>query len=157
METEEWKQIVIDGIEWNYEVSTHGRVKNTKDIILKQYETYNGYLKVMLWKDGKLRNFKVHRLVGIMFIPNPHGYTTINHKDHNRQNNCIENLEWMSLKNNSIDGAKQIQRRVKCIETGIIYDSISQASRETGLDRSSIRKVCRGKLKTCGKLHWEYT
>ena len=50
----------------------------------------------------------------------------------------------------------QMAKRIRCIETQVIYDSVQQASRETGLNDGNIIKCCKGKLKTCGKLHWEY-
>lgn len=90
----------VDGEIWNiipnhssYYVSTKGRVKSHKwgkEILLKQSLSEKGYLMVRLDK----KTYKVHRLVAIAFIKNPNNYKEINHKDENKQNNCIENLEW---------------------------------------------------------------
>lgn len=92
---EVWKQIEIDGIEWNYEVSTWGNVRNVKTGgIIKPYENNSGYLQIHLYNNGKHKAPYVHRLVAIAFIPNPHNKRTVNHKDHNRQNNHVDNLEW---------------------------------------------------------------
>lgn len=59
-----------------------------------------GYLTVGLWKNGKAKTRSIHRLVAIAFIPNPNNLDTVNHKDFNRHNNNVENLEWMSLSDN---------------------------------------------------------
>lgn len=94
---EEWKAIA--GYEEVYEISNLGRVKSLKygkEKILKPGKTENGYLQVQLWRDGKIKNFLVHRLVAEAFIPNPEGLPEINHIDEVKDNNCVENLEWVS-------------------------------------------------------------
>ena len=65
-----------------------------------QIPNQKGYLEVKLIKDGKPIKYKVHRLVGETFIPNPKGLKTINHKDLNKRNNTLENLEWLSHSDN---------------------------------------------------------
>lgn len=87
---EQWKQIVIDGVEYNYSVSTHGRVRNDKTgQFLKPSVIRDGYLQVGLYKDKKTKQLQVHRLVAIMFIPNdePTVKTIVHHLDHNWANN----------------------------------------------------------------------
>ena len=147
---EEWKQIEHDGIKYNYEISTEGRVRNMKTgRIMVQSDNGRGYLYVVL----KKKSFRVNRLVAIAFIPNPNNYSDVNHKDKNRHNNRVENLEWIPHDEHV---QKNKGRKVKCIETNTIYDSTRQASRETGIAQPNIIKVCQGKLKTCGGFHWEY-
>jgi len=86
---ETWKK--IDGFE-EYEVSDWGRVRRGERV-LRGSDT-KGYMRVCLCKDNT-RTFKlIHRLVGLAFIPNPDNKPTINHIDHNRSNNHLENLEW---------------------------------------------------------------
>lgn len=100
-----WKD--IEGYKGYYQVSSRGRVKGLLRTIDKGYygkqvypETImntfesNGYIMVTLRKDGTKHNYKVHRLVAKAFIPNPNNYPCINHKDCNRKNNTVENLEW---------------------------------------------------------------
>lgn len=103
LEGEEWGW--IKGYEGIYSVSTKGRVRSFTSIsngrIKSVCDDGNGYLQTTLWKDGKGINYKVHRLVGETFIPNPKGLETINHKDFNKKNNSIENLEWLSQSENS--------------------------------------------------------
>ena len=85
-----------------YEVSNYGRVRNkkTKNFIT-QHDNGKGYLFVTLWKNNKGKREYVHRLVALAFIPNPDKKPTVNHKDEDKQNNYVENLEWMTYKENN--------------------------------------------------------
>ena len=62
-----------------------------------------------LRKNGEHHNFQVHRLVAEAFIPNPEGKETVNHKDENKLNNCVDNLEWMTVKENSNYGTRNMR------------------------------------------------
>lgn len=105
-----WKPVV--GYEDSYEVSNLGRVKSIKetpfsickssDRIMKLYMHKKGYLKVMLYLNGKRKHAFVHRLVAEAFIPNPNELSQVNHKDGNKTNNCVHNLEWCTGKENII-------------------------------------------------------
>lgn len=105
---EAWKD--IKGYEGSYQVSDQGRVrsldrlnsagKRTKGIIRRQIKNKNGYLYVNLCRSGKSSNCPVHRLVASAFIPNPDNKYTVNHKNENKEDNRVENLEWMSLLEN---------------------------------------------------------
>ena len=91
----------IAGYKGIYQISNFGNVRsfnNNKSRILKQRKASNGYLYVNLCMGGKYKSFRVHRLVALEFI----GYSdlTVNHKDGNKTNNNIDNLEWMSFKKN---------------------------------------------------------
>lgn len=113
MEQEIWKQ--IENFE-NYEVSTYGRVrknyKNKKVKYLKPMKT-NGYLCVELWKNRKRKRIKIHRLVAIAFISNPDNLPQVNHKDLNKENNNVENLEWISNRDNCLHYHKNKNKKNK--------------------------------------------
>lgn len=117
---EEWKD--IKGYEGIYQVSSYGRIRSLDRIverktgnyhiegrILRQNDDTHGYLKVNLTKHDKKKTFKVHRLVAQAFIENPNNYECVNHKDENKQNNNIKNLEWCTKEYNNNYGT--IQKR----------------------------------------------
>lgn len=167
-----WKQ--IKDYEGLYEISSCGRVRNRKGMILKPSITRTGYPHISLSKNG-IKTFNVHRLVAEAFVPNPNNLPIINHKDENRENNTIENLEWCTYSynasygdapiKNSISMQKHFARennpnrvKVECVETGEIFNSIIDASEKYGIDQSSITKVCKNKpkRKTAGGFRWRY-
>lgn len=93
----------------NYEVSSFGRIRNKTTLLIReQVKSKNGYMTVMFVLNGKNTLFYVHRLVASAFIDNPENYDTVNHKDHNRQNNCVWNLEWCSIKENIQHGVGKV-------------------------------------------------
>ena len=163
---EEWKD--IKGYEGLYQVSNKGRIRNTKNYILKpQISGKSPYQMISLFKDNKSKRFTIHRLVATHFIPNPRHLPIINHKDENKLNNNTENLEWCDYKYNLEYGnakEKMIKKNqnhtrnkaVQCIETKEIYKSTREAERQTGIFHSEITKVCKGKRKSVHGLHWKY-
>lgn len=111
-----WK--AIEGYEGLYEVSTFGQVRNAKGQILKPYlkhEKYTSYKKVALWKDGKYKQFSIHRLVAQAFIPNENNLPIINHKDEDGTNNFAANLEWCDRSYNATYGnaTKRLKKSLK--------------------------------------------
>ena len=101
-----WKD--CKGYEGKYQVSNYGRVWS---IVRQQYksqrEDKDGYLIVTLVaKNGKIKKERVHRLVALVFIENPNNYPQVNHKDENKGNNCVENLEWVTAKQNCNYGTR---------------------------------------------------
>ena len=102
-----WKP--VDGYEGLYEVSNLGRVKSLKygnEKVLKPVKDKDGYLVVSLYRDGKRKMFKIHRLVAIAFIPNPEGFEQINHIDEDKTNNVALNIEWCDCKYNINFGSR---------------------------------------------------
>lgn len=102
----------VPGYEGLYEVSNLGNVKSLRRGRLLKPGKAHGYLKVSLRKDNKTQYFAVHRLVAIVFIPNPENLPYVNHKDESRDNNCVENLEWCTAQYNNTYGTC-IKRRVE--------------------------------------------
>lgn len=100
MKTNEiWK--AIEGYEGLYEVSNLGNVKSLRSgIILKQQKNADGYCHVSLCRKKEVKTVLIHRLVAKAFLSNPENYNEVNHKDENKANNCVENLEWCSHKYN---------------------------------------------------------
>ena len=118
---EEWRDIA--GYESYYQVSSLGRVRSVErwvqdrfgmkapyrihEKILKPKRSQTGYLFVHLSKDGHAHPYRIHRMVAEAFIPNPDGLPTINHKDENKENNHVDNLEWCSIAYNNDYGTRQ--------------------------------------------------
>lgn len=96
-----WKP--IEGWEGLYEVSNLGNVKSFckgKERFLRPSKKKNGYLQVVLQDNGRKGFFTIHRLVAAAFIPNPNNLPTVNHIDENKENNRVDNLEWMTTQDN---------------------------------------------------------
>lgn len=141
-----------------YQVSSLGRVKRLSkpkknyDINSKEFKTIiipektvkpqldkNGYYRIGLTKNYKRSFYFVHRLVAQAFILNPDNLPYINHKDEDKSNNNINNLEWCTMKYNCNYGTRNERvaegnhKKVKCIETGIVYNSLTEACKATGI------------------------
>lgn len=161
-----WKEIV--GLEGLYQVSTYGRVKSLKygkERILKQSKSSRGYLIVCLSIEGKIFNKFVHRLVAITFIPNPENKGDVNHIDEDKTNNRLENLNWMTAKENSNYGTRnERQAKTKSIPIKVIYqdntyeicESGKVFARENKFSQSRIVDVLKGRKKSYHGLRFEY-
>ena len=94
-----WKDVI--GYETLYKISNLGRIYSlTKQSLKSTRKKSNGYIICDLCKNGKVNTKHIHRLVAEAFIPNPNNYLEVNHKDGNKTNNCVNNLEWCSKKQN---------------------------------------------------------
>lgn len=145
----------IEGYE-DYQISNLGNVKSLrfgKEKILKPVKDGKKYLCVVLYKQGKHKMCKVHRLVAQAFIPNPNNLPQINHKDEDKTNNQVNNLEWCDCQYN-IDYSQS--KQVMCVETGKIYTSLSEVYRQLGFSQGYISLACNGKYKTAYGFHWKY-
>jgi len=176
-----WKD--IPNYEGLYQVSNFGIVKSVRrNKIRKTHISREGYEKIMLSNNGIGKNFLVHRLVAEAFIPNPSNLPQINHKDENKKNNCVENLEWCSQKyncnygnrTNAIASKNKIIHKgkhysintefkkgrnalkVKNITMNKVYNSMQEAYKDTGVPTSNICLCCKGKLKQAGGYLWQY-
>lgn len=94
---EEWKNVI--GYEGLYEVSNLGRVRRVNKGLLK-LQNNQGYNQVYLYKCGIRKGIRVHRLVAQAFIPNPDNLPEVNHKNEDKMNNSVDNLEWCTAKYN---------------------------------------------------------
>lgn len=152
----------IQGYEGLYAVTEDGRVWSYRSKKFLKPGVVRGYLQITLSKNGVKTQCCIHRLVATAYIPNPENKPQVNHKDENKLNNCVDNLEWMTNKENTNYGTRNERigkaqgKLVRCIETGVIYYSTREAGRQTGLNQSHISKVCRGERKTTGGYHWEF-
>lgn len=165
----------IKGYEGIYEVSSWGRVRSLdrKVTIPKNGTTYtikqrgkilslsndrNGYVTVHLYKEGHAWTVNVHRLVAATFIPNPMNLEQVNHKDFDTTNNHVENLEWMSLKDNNRHaqqhgrgGAAKLKREVTVWRDGQevgTFQSLHAAAEHVGCTYREILGVLKGRHKT---------
>lgn len=160
-----WKD--IPGYEGLYQVSNFGRVKSLNfgrtgvHRVLKIQKYPNKYTKVDLRHNGIIHTRNIHRLVAESFIPNPENKTDVNHIDGDKHNNRVENLEWVTRSEN-MKHCKEIlhknagrpPRPVKCIETGISYANLHQASAETGIPLGSIVNNLKDNSRHAGGFHW---
>lgn len=190
MSEEIWRD--IKGWGGRYQVSNFGRVKSVarkvrstpfgkgeglkpipeRIVILQDRNGYNtAFLSVIKNINGKSTRIKkrygVHRLVAEAFIPNPENKPQVNHIDRDRKNNNVENLEWVTGKENQKHwrdqskntslGSPKWAKRVRCVETGIEYKSFLDASQQTGICYSTICKVATRvpRHKTAGGYHWK--
>ena len=179
MVKEEWRD--IKGYEGKYQVSNLGRVYSFhKKDVLKTLKHPKGYLMIRLSKNGKGKTFRIHILVAIHFIPNPNNYSQVNHRDENKSNNCVSNLEWCTAEYNNSYGTRTQRisesmkgkhkgsknynaRKVQCITTGKEFNCIKEAAEYYSIDNGTISKCCKGKYKSAGKhpetgekLKWKY-
>ena len=162
--SETWKD--IEGYNGRYRVSNLGRVMSMwqanqyknhigKPMLLKPATHRQGYLYVHLTNNGETKKHYVHRLVAEAFIPNPDNLPQINHKDENKSNNIVDNLEWCDGKYNSNYGTR-VERHRAMISKPVIqttmdgeyvrwFQSATVAENECGYDSAYISQVCNGK------------
>lgn len=160
-----WKD--VKGYEKLYQISNMGRVRSMnyrrKNVIgiLNPGRDKDGYLQVNLSKKGKTRMSKIHRLVAEAFILKEKNKNQVNHKDGNKENNHIENLEWCTNSENLVHSHYVLKnthgkkaRHVLCIETNKAFLTISEAARATGARQPHISQCLKGKRHQSGGYHW---
>lgn len=166
--TEIWKD--IPEFEGYYQVSSKGRIRRIGNYsnqngswslknphILKPRDNRRGYLYVMLSVNGKIYSRYVHRLVAITFLPNPNNYKEVNHKDGNKYNNSVENLEWCDHSYNgkhayrtglrTVKGCYGRKKAVAQIDKEskkilFIHESVEKAAKSVGLKNFSSISCC---------------
>lgn len=177
-----WKW--VPGYEGQYKVSNTGLVKSVDTVVhtynggefirkgklLRPAKDKSGYLRVGLGK--KTKSYKVHRMVAQAFIPNPDNLPQVNHKDENKTNNWVTNLEWCTAKYN-INYGTSLKRMSDKLRNGCLakpvyqysldlkfiakYPSVQEVSRILGINTSHISEVCNGKLNKTQGFIWSYT
>lgn len=181
---EVWKDVV--GFEGLYRVSNTGLVKtvpridslgrNVREIVLKTRHNNRGYVQVHLYKDGKGYMQLLHRVVATAFLPNPTNLPQINHKDEDKDNNALSNLEWCTnlynrrygtgyqrscekhdYKKIGMRNAKSVRQLSLSGDLIAEYASSMLASKATGISPQQIRNCCNGYCKTAGNYLWQHT
>ena len=144
----------VKGYEGYYEISNLGRVRSTSykgKKILKPAITKNGYLNVIFCINQKKEHKLVHRLVAETFIPNINNYSTVNHKDENKLNNCVENLEWMSIEDNNRYSNSKMLTKEKVLQIPSLIDqgyTQLEIAKYFNVSRRAIQSILRGE-------HWK--
>lgn len=160
----------INGYEGIYQVNEKGEVKNViSGTLRKPQKRANGYLFVALYKNGVPSCKSIHRLVAEAFIENEEGYPIVNHKDENKVNNNVSNLEWCTYSYNSTyknahKGAEESHKKpvVQMGENGeelAVYDSVTSAAYAIGVGknaRPNISSVCLGKHERAYGYKWKF-
>ena len=166
-----WKD--IKGYEGRYQISNLGEVKSVprlvankngyrkvKERILRKKIDTRGYFVVNLCRNGLHKMYTIHRLVAETFMPNPNQLPQVNHKDENKLNNRLDNLEWCTAKYNTNYGHATTRRSLSVCQydlngckVGWFY-GIREAERITGINNRSIRQVLKGERKTAGGYYW---
>lgn len=166
-----------------YEASSFGRIKSTRRIVYvcRKTNSYSyeiperimtphimnsGYYGITLCLNGKHINTIVHRLIAKTFIPNPYDFAEVNHKDENKLNNKVSNLEWCNKQYNKNYGTGN-RRSAKKRSTPVVqyslngefikeYNSIIEASKCVNGDRKGIALCCKGVFSTAQGYIWRY-
>ena len=167
---EYWKNIIIGGVDYTnlYSISNIGRVRN--DFTNKIYNLHpnsRGYIIVSIKKNGIKKSYQVHRLVATAFIQNPQNKLQVNHKNKNKKDNNIGNLEWCTPSENIIHsfigrdkiirksnvirihkfGDNPNAKKIINIKTGVIYGSASEVADVAGFTKRAFTKRLSGELK----------
>lgn len=169
-EEEIW--LPVKDYEGLYEVSNWGDVRSLnynrtgRVQVMKPGMSRHGYLKVQLYKDGKDNKYFVHRLVAEAFLGNPDNLPQVNHKDEDKTNNAVANLEWCTAKENVNYGtgrarqaatvSRPVQQLTKNGTLVALWSSTMEAERVTGVNHRCIGKCCNGKRHTAGGFIWRY-
>lgn len=171
---ESWKKISVSP---KYEVNSDGNILNSvTGKQLKPVVQSNGYTHVTLCDENGHHQTSVHKIVATEFIPNPHGYSEINHIDGNKSNNRVDNLEWCDRRENmkhayrtglqkpnqsqiteSLSKAVEtLKRPIRDIETGECFSSIAECARSLNRTPGAVSAQLNGRSKTVSGRRYEF-
>lgn len=162
-----WEKIIINNEETYYSVSDEGQVRNDNTGKILKQQIQNGYCHCGLSINKKQKRCRVHRLVAQAFIPNPENKEYVNHKNGDRQDNTVENLEWVTASENAIHAIKTGLRTAQGNKRPVVqysmngdkmmvFNSIADAARATGAQGSKISLACQRKRRSAGDYQWRY-
>jgi len=150
----------------NYSIFKDGTViNNVSGKPLKPLDVGNGYKGVCLYKNKRAFRFSIHRLVAIHFINNPQQFKYVNHKDENKSNNSVDNLEWCTAGYNNNYGTRSIRQAqslghsIKAFKNGVFVGSFYSERKcaiELNIQQASLNRAIRGLQKTAGGYTFEY-
>lgn len=112
--------LIIDNYETQYLISDNGEIKNIKTDKILKGTVRNGYQMVKLTVNEIKKDYLVHRLVAITFLENPLNLPQVNHKDRNKLNNSVSNLEWVSIQDNMLHRSENLTGQRKQVKKQII-------------------------------------
>ena len=175
----------VPGYEGLYSISDRGMLKThkrqgTDDRIITGFKDRTGYLRTTLMKDGVAQSFAIHRIVCLTFLENPEGKRTVNHKNGDKTDNRLENLEWMTHSENHSHAYKHLGRKSYmsgkagvlhpnaksvtriCKTTGevLVYPTLREAansSTTTSFCEGHISSCCHGKRNSHKGFYWKFT
>ena len=172
---EEMKHVILDGQESPFMITKNGMLyREDTGNWYKPFENC-GYLSYHMKWHGKTYPRRIHRLVAEAFIPNPDNLPEVNHKDGNKHNNNVDNLEWITKSDNMKHGFKNgiikpsrgmLGKKnpnggrkgipIRIIETGEVFSSSIECEKVKGLDNRHINDCLKGRQLTHGGYHFEY-
>ena len=154
----------VVGYENIYGVTSCGKVWSYRnECFLKPKCEKNGYLRVQLCKNGEVKMYSLHRLVAQAYIPNPENLPQVNHKDENKANNCLQNLEWCDAKYNTNYGTgierSANSRKIPILQYTLDGKLVREWPSATDVSREAQANICyclSGKYKTAYGFIWKY-
>lgn len=166
---------LIKSVERKLENQPNHANRIVKEKFLSQCKNKDGYLQVNLHKNGKSYPYRVHRLVALTFLPNKDNLPEINHKDGDRENNNVLNLEWCTRQYNNaysfhklgrsawskgVFGSKHpLSKKIQMIKNGVVvrsFTGVRQAARELGYTLSGITACASGRRPSYKGYQWKY-